>query len=215
MTVEANAERGDSHYNEFYKDGGWSYDYETEARWHKKNLIQRFGIKRDMRLLEVACGSGFHTAMMNQLGYECVGIDRSTTGIEWARAHYPGVEYHCCDLGDMPFPRGMFDVVFARGCSHYHYDLLTPKALNTTRTLMQFVKPGGVFVMIVISNLSGHRPEDAVWQNTLEDYHTHFCSFGLKYSVEWAEGMAICGLHQVPSGSQVKADEPASAAAGV
>lgn len=198
MTIEADEVRGDAYYNEFYKTGAWKYSYWRESRWHRRNMVKRFHLTKGMHVLEVACGAGFHTAMLTRMGFDAIGVDRSQTGIEWARQHHPGVKYLCCDFREMPFDPQSFDVVFARGCSHYHYDLMSRKALHGTATAMRFVRPGGVFVMIIVTDLSGRREPDNIWQNTLDAYHRHFEFFGLKHSVEWIDGMAVCALHNVP-----------------
>jgi SAM-dependent methyltransferase len=195
QTIEADEVRGVEKYNDFYKTGGWKYSYWKEARWHKKHLIRRFGLTKGMRVLEVACGSGFHTNMLTRLGFDAVGVDRSEEGIRWAKAHYPMTEYLCCDLRELTFEPQSFDLVFARGCSHYHYDLMGRKAMHTTASLMRFVKPGGRFVMIIVTDLSGRKEPDKIWHNTLDDYRKHFAFFGKRYDVEWIDGMAICALH--------------------
>jgi SAM-dependent methyltransferase len=196
MTVEADERRGDAYYNEFYRSGGWRYRRLREARWHRRNILRPFGLARGMRLLEIACGNGFHTDMLRRMGFDCVGVDRSTEGIRWAREHHPRSTYVCCDFREMPFPPGSFDAVLARGCSHYHYDLLGPKALESTSTVLRYIKPGGAFVMTIVTDLSGRRDPDHIWQNTLEDYERHFASFERPYSVRWEKGQVICGLWQ-------------------
>ncbi|MCC6234490.1 MAG: class I SAM-dependent methyltransferase [Verrucomicrobiales bacterium] len=199
MTVEADELRGDAYYNEFYKTGGWKYSLWKETRGHRKNVVKRFGLRRGMRVLEVACGAGLHTAMLTRMGFDAVGVDRSSGGIEWARQHHPEARYVCCDFREMPFEPQSFDVVLARGCSHYHYDLMSRKALHSTATIMRFIRPGGMFIMIIASDLSGQREPDKIWQNTLEDYRRHFEFFGLQSSVDWVDGMAICALYNVPA----------------
>lgn len=149
-----------------------------------------------MRMLEVACGNGFHTNVFRKMGFDCTGVDRSPIGIAWARLHHPKATYHCADImGDMPVPRHAFDVVLARGCSNYHYDLHTEQALATTRHMLSYLKPGGVFVMIILTDLSGRKEPDKVWHNKLSDYEEHFRAFGLRYSVHWSKGRVICGIH--------------------
>jgi SAM-dependent methyltransferase len=199
MTVQADPKRGERFYNRFYNNGGWKYSLLKEYLWHRRHLVSRFGLRRGMRILEVACGTGFHTNLLNRMGFECIGVDRSSVGIEWAQAHYPKSTYHCCDIsGDMPVEPGSFDVVYARGCSHYHYDLFSEKALRTTTHLMGYLKPGGVFVMVIVSDLSGRMPPGKIRQNTLADYERHFSSFGHKWSVAWHKNMVICGLYNQP-----------------
>ncbi len=209
MAGEINEQRGRSFYDRHYKTGGWDYSFWREYRWHRRELVKRFGLRRGMSMLEVACGNGFHTNLFHWMGFDCVGIDRSEAGIGWARDHYPRRTFHCCDLRDMPFSPGSFDVVVARGCSHYHYDLMSDISLETSESIMENVKPGGVFIMTIATDLSGRREPDQIWHNTLEGYRQHFRSFGMQWSVDWVDGMAICGLFNLPE-SRPKAETNAS-----
>ncbi len=196
---QTNLQRGDAFYNDFYRNGGWQYKFWREYLWHRRHVVKRFGLRRGMRVLEVACGNGFHTNLFRRMGFACTGVDRSTNGIEWAKSHFPKSTYHCADImGDMPVEPGTFDVVLARGCSNYHYDMHGEQAHATTHHLMRYLRPGGVFVMTILTDLSGRRPPDQVWHNKLSDYDEHFRSFGLRYSVDWHKGMVICGLHNEP-----------------
>ena len=204
MAGEIDAKRGDNHYNNFYRTGGWKYSLWKEYRWHRRHFVKRFGLKRGTRVLEVACGNGFHTHLLNRMGFECVGVDRSEAGIAWAKTHFPRSTYHCCDLRNMPFSPGRFDVIYARGCSHYHYDLLSDIALETTNTLMRYLKPGGMFIMAIATDLSGRRDPDKIWHNTLDDYRRHFSSFGKQWWVDWVKGMALCALRQQPPDKPVE-----------
>ena len=195
----ADAHRGDAFYNHFYRTGGWKYSAWREYWWHRKNLVRRFHLRRRMTLLEVACGNGFHTNLLAGMGFDCVGVDRSSAGIEWAQKHYPRRRFIQADImDDLPVAPGSIDVVLARGCSHYHYDLRSEKARSTTRHLIRYLKPGGVFAMIIVSDLSGRRRPGEVWQNTLADYEAHFASFDRRWSVDWVKGVVICGLWNTP-----------------
>ena len=204
--VQANAERGDKVYNEFYRTGGWKYSFWKEYTWHRRHVVKRFGLRRGMRMLEVACGTGFHTNLFRWMGFDCVGVDRSRMGINWAREHYPNNLYYCCDVGgEIPVDPGGFDFVLARGCSHYHYDLATDQARSTTRNIMRYLKPGGMFIMVIVSDLSGRREPDRIWHNTLADYEQHFSKFCGRWSVAWVEGMVICGLRKDATDEDVTA----------
>lgn len=199
MTGGINEERGEAFYKDWYKTGGWKYSIWKEFWWHRRHVVKRFGLKRGGRMLEIACGGGFHTNLFNRMGFDCVGVDRSEAGIEWARSHYPKRRFHVCDFRNMPFKPASFDVVLARGFSFYHYDLTSAEALGATSTLIRYLKPGGVFIMIIVTDLSGKREADQIWHNTLEDYRLHFSSFARKWSVGWINGAAVCGLYNEPS----------------
>ncbi|MBU0718195.1 MAG: class I SAM-dependent methyltransferase, partial [Planctomycetes bacterium] len=109
----------------------------------------------------------------------------------------------CCDITEgLPFPPASFDAVLARGCSHYHYDLQSEQALETTSMIMSYLRPGGLFVMVIVTDLSGRREPGKIWQNKIEDYRRHFSSFDRRWSVDWVSGTAICGLWNTPLGAE-------------
>lgn len=201
MAGELNLKRGDAFYNDFYSRGGWRYSFLREYRWHRRHLVKKFGVRRGARALEIACGSGFHTNLLCRMGLDCAGVDRSAEGIRWAKEHYPKRAFHCCDFRAMPFERESFDLILARGFSFYHYDLQSDDAIDATQAILRHIKPGGLFVMMILTDLSGRREEGKVWHNTIGDYERHFALFGRRSLVDWADGMAICGLwndHQAP-----------------
>lgn len=195
LSLEADPQRTDAHYDEFYRDGGWRYSFWREYLWHRRHVVKRFGLRRGNRILEAACGNGYHTNLLRLMGFDCVGVDRSRVGIAWAREHFPRCVYHCGDItGELPLDPRSFDAVLARGCSHYHYDLMSRQALTTTKRLMEYLKPGGVFIIVIVTDLSGRREPEKIWQNTLDDYKRHLSSFGARWSLTWVNGTAICGL---------------------
>ncbi|MFQ5461459.1 MAG: class I SAM-dependent methyltransferase, partial [Phycisphaerae bacterium] len=107
---------------------------------------------------------------------------------------FPKRTFHCCDFRKIPYPEESFDVVIARGFSFYHYDLDSADAHLATRTVLRHLKGGGLFVMLIVTDQSGRREPGRVWQNQLADYEQHFASHARQWSVDWADGMAICSL---------------------
>jgi len=195
-------------YETFYADGGWSYSFWREWWWHRKHFIQRFNIPRGAKVLEAACGAGFHTNLFNRMGLRCVGVDASETGIRWARECYPTRTYICADVrGELPLPAASFDVVVTRGCGLYHYDLASPEAMETTPCLMRYLRPGGLLVLIIVTDLSGRKEEGKIWQNTLEDYRTHFTAFTPQCTVDWHKGVAICAARKPVDGLPSRPDQ--------
>jgi SAM-dependent methyltransferase len=145
-----------------------------------------------MRMLEVACGMGFHTDLFNRMGFRCVGLDACATAIQIARSHYPLREFHLCDArGDLPMEESSFDVIITRGCSLYHYDLTSPTTLGVTPNLMRYLRPGGRFVLVIVSDLSGRCAPGGVWQNRMDDYRAHFNRFDPECTVDWHTGVVV------------------------
>ncbi len=186
-----------SFYDTFYEEGGWRYGTLREWWWHWRHMVRRLGLPRGGRMLEAACGMGFHTNLFCRMGFDCVGFDTCETATRIARETYPRREFHCCDAkGPLPFPEASFDVIVTRGCSLYHYDLAAPGPHEATRNLMRYLKVGGTFVLVIVSDLSGRRDPVKIWQNRLEDYRAHFAGYDPDCRVEWHKGVVICGARK-------------------
>lgn len=66
------------YYNAFYRDK----DYRGEAE-QVNILLQRYG--KAHKIINFGCGTGRHDAELSGMGYDCTGIDMSTSMIEIAR----------------------------------------------------------------------------------------------------------------------------------
>lgn len=80
------------------------------------------GVVEKGAVLDICCGSGNNAIYLAQQGYTCYGIDISQTAIGYAqeKAAKGGVS---CKLtsgnaAQLPYPDGMFTLVFDRGCFH-------------------------------------------------------------------------------------------------
>jgi ubiquinone/menaquinone biosynthesis C-methylase UbiE len=104
--------------------GGYKYD----GRWRKvaDAMVQAYGIKPGMRILDVGSGKGFllHDFTEACPGVEVAGLDVSTYAIEHTM---PSVK-PLCKVGTaakLPWPDKHFDVVVSINALHnlYNYDL--------------------------------------------------------------------------------------------
>jgi len=104
--------------------GGYKYD----GRWRKvaDAMIEAYGIKPGMRILDIGSGKGFllHDFMEGCPGVEVAGIDISAYGV----AHTMESVKPFCQVGSavkLPYPDGHFDLIVSINTLHnlYNYEL--------------------------------------------------------------------------------------------
>ncbi|WP_111708422.1 SAM-dependent methyltransferase [Lutibacter citreus] len=69
-----------SYYHILYK-----HRNDTEAQEFIQNLVSFLNIKKDDKLLDLACGKGRHSIYLNKLGFNVVGADLSKNSIDFAK----------------------------------------------------------------------------------------------------------------------------------
>lgn len=80
--------------------------------------LHRYAICRESvtgkRVLDLACGTGYGSALLAQAGAEVTGIDISPEAIRKAKSRYgANINFIIADCYDLPFANGSFDVVVA------------------------------------------------------------------------------------------------------
>ncbi len=102
---------------------------------------------RDMRVLDLGCGFGWHCRYAReQQARSVVGVDLSEKMIARARekTNDSAIKYRRLAIEDINFPAGAFDVVISSLAFHYveHFDLVC-------RNVHHCLVPGGAFVFSV------------------------------------------------------------------
>lgn len=80
--------------------------------WHRYHFAAKYVAGR--RVLDVACGAGYGSALLARRARHVVGADISAETIDHARAAYastPNLEFHRADCAALPFPDATFDAV--------------------------------------------------------------------------------------------------------
>ena len=90
------------------------------------------------RALDAACGTGRHAAHLVSLGYEVVGVDRTTSMLDVARTRIPDGQFREGRLEDLPVDDLSVDVVTC-GLALEHVDDLGVVIKEFARVL----RPGG------------------------------------------------------------------------
>ena len=89
----------------------WAYLMEPYARPANERLFDELGVVAGVRLLDVACGSGYAAWVAAERGVAVSGLDAAQNLIRLARARTPEGDFRVGDMFAMPFPSETFDVV--------------------------------------------------------------------------------------------------------
>jgi len=108
------------------------------------------GVKPGMRILDVACGPGKTTALLNEMiqpGGSIVGVDFSEKRISHAKENYgkkKGIEFHLGDFRESMKDLGKFDLIWVRFLLEYY----RKEALDIVKNLKNNVTPGGLLCLL-------------------------------------------------------------------
>lgn len=200
----ADVNKTEDYYNRFYGQGGWKYDLEKARRLLKKMICDPAGWARGSRVLELGCGMGQHAHLLHRLGLDVTAVDLSVAGIGHAKRSYPGPKYEQADVTEWtPQPSG-FDGILVRGLSIYHYELSgTNKhghdVPGLTGRFFNWLRPGGSFVLQIVTDFSGATPRDAVHSSKLSSYKRLFAPHGNIYRITDFDGMPLTNDEQAAS----------------
>jgi 2-polyprenyl-3-methyl-5-hydroxy-6-metoxy-1,4-benzoquinol methylase len=177
-------------------DAGWQpYSYDSLAL--AKGLLDVIAKHRPASVLEVGCGNSTWLPYLGrQTGVRVCGIDYSEDGCELARQRLraEGVagEVRCLDITKAdPAEFGRFDMVFSLGLVEHFTD--TEAVL---RSLIGFVRPGGVLVTEIPNLKSVHGLMAWVWQPDLLRKHKILSRAELEQHSRNAGLQGISGFYQ-------------------
>jgi SAM-dependent methyltransferase len=88
----------------------WAYLIEPYARPANELLFDRLDVADGVRLLDIACGSGFAAQLASRRGAVVVGVDAAEALITIARLRTPAADFRIGDMFGLPFADDTFDV---------------------------------------------------------------------------------------------------------
>jgi 2-polyprenyl-3-methyl-5-hydroxy-6-metoxy-1,4-benzoquinol methylase len=161
-----------STYNKIAED--WDMDH-TRDEWWKEGL-QKFTslLSPGASVLDVGCGSGVKSEILEKKGVKVTGIDFSEKMLEIARRRVPDEEFLLVDLYDLSEFHRKFDGIFAQAVL-LHF----PKndVEEVIRLLIEKLNPGGYFYAAVKERRSGERSEEMVKENDYGYEYERFFSY--------------------------------------
>jgi SAM-dependent methyltransferase len=95
------------------RDLEWAYLFEPYARVANDDVFDQVGVGSGVRLLDVACRSGYAAMVAAQRGAEVSCLDAAAGQIEIARRRTLSGDFRVGDMFDLPFADDDFDAVRA------------------------------------------------------------------------------------------------------
>lgn len=131
----------DHPYREFER-AGWeraapSYagSFEAITSLFAKQLLDAVGAGPGIKLLDVACGSGYMAAMAAESGAQVEAVDFSPNMVDVATTRYPALSFRVADAEALPFADNTFDAVaIGFGVHHFPFPL---RALAESRRVLR------------------------------------------------------------------------------
>ena len=127
-------------------------DIKTDAIVVEKQALWA-GIKPDMRVADIGCGSGKTTSILHKLiqpGGKIIAVDGSEKRIAYANDHYgfDGIEFKCKNILKPLDDLGMFDFIWIRFLLEYY----RTSSFDIVKNVSKIVKPGGFLCLIDLDN---------------------------------------------------------------
>ena len=140
-------------------------------------LISMVDLVAGSSVLDVGCGQGFFSYLLQKCGMKVFGLDMSEVGIHLAKRTYGsfGIEFIVGDAKKLPFLQ-KFDCVFSRSLSLYNRDDFRLNCSVTDR-LFESVKDNGFLIFLYNTNFSYSKKSISWRYHTLQDVKQHFSHY--------------------------------------
>ena len=115
-------------------------------------LAERY-IEKPSRLLDIGCGTGLSTRLLQQAGYETAGVDLSPLFLAVEKKEFPQTDLAAADAFQLPFASQTFDAVVAFEFIEHIPDI--PRLLDE---ILRVLKKNGTIVIHSPNLLSPYLP---------------------------------------------------------
>ncbi|MBI2791411.1 MAG: methyltransferase domain-containing protein [Gammaproteobacteria bacterium] len=103
--------------------------------------IELAQLKKGMQVLDLGCGSGIFTQLLQQNGLQCVGLDLSQKLLRLGKQQTAGIDFLQADVEALPFADNSVDRIML-SCLVHHL----PNPALCAKEVFRVLKPGGRFV---------------------------------------------------------------------
>jgi ubiquinone/menaquinone biosynthesis C-methylase UbiE len=119
---------------------GWA-SHESNHEPLFRAMMEATSVGSDKNVLDIGCGAGYSTALINTAGATVVGVDAARGMVDYANKTFGGIDFQVGGIEQLSFGDDEFDVVFAANSVQYAADLDI-----ALRELKRVSKPGGSIV---------------------------------------------------------------------
>jgi len=133
---------------EEYKNIAEDYHESKYQAWREdieKYTLCKHIDKNCKNILEMACGTGFYTKILSEMGYQVNAFDIVPEMIEKAKEYFPDGNFFVADACSK-ICYGEYDCVFAAYLLNYCYNIEMLK--NMITTIYKNLKEGGKFITV-------------------------------------------------------------------
>ena len=119
------------------------YNVFTEESNEKliKRCLELCALQSPARVADLGCASGVFTALMQEKGFQCLGVDISHAMTVLGRKQHPNVSFITGDVEFLPISTGSLDGVLLSGVLHH-----LPNPSLCAREVHRVHRPGGTFI---------------------------------------------------------------------
>jgi ubiquinone/menaquinone biosynthesis C-methylase UbiE len=106
-----------------------------------RECVALAGLDRGARVVDLGCGSGVFTALLEAEGFRCSGLDLSRRLLRTGKRANPRARFIAGDVEQLPFASESLDGVLLSGILHH-----LPDRSRCAREVFRVLRPGGAFV---------------------------------------------------------------------
>jgi 2-polyprenyl-3-methyl-5-hydroxy-6-metoxy-1,4-benzoquinol methylase len=132
-------------WNTIYQEKGI---FQKRPSAHVLEVIDFFKQAGLVRILDLGCGTGRHTALLVEKGFQVYGCDSSEEAINVVSELFLGLEFRHCDMTALLYGSGFFDGVI---CNHVIQHGCLSNIRQAAFEIARVIRPDGYLFLIVIS----------------------------------------------------------------
>ena len=120
-------------------------DATTGLSTEEREVITQYFPTDGASVLDLGCGTGRTTTVLEQMGYDVVGVDLTESLVQRAQTLFPNVEFMTGNATALPFENSTFEAVLF---SYYGLDYIIPEEnrYRALREIHRVLRPNGTFV---------------------------------------------------------------------